>query len=148
MLNKQKKLYRRHQRVRARIFGMSCRPRLSVFRSLKHIYAQIIDDEKRKTLVAASDQKLKKIATTETRNKKETQKKKIQSFKTGKVGSEPQRLQEKKGKINYAYEVGKLIAQKALKKNIKKVVFDRGSFKYHGRIKALAEGARKEGLIF
>jgi len=110
MLEKQKKRYKRHKRVRAKIFGTKEVPRLCVFRSAKHIYCQLIDDEKGRTLFAASDLELKKSKT--------------------------------------AYEVGKLIAKKALEKKIKKVVFDRGGYKYHGRVKALAEGAREGGLKF
>lgn len=88
-------------------------PRLSVFRSNKFTYAQIIDDEKGQTLASASDLQAK----------------------------EP-------GKLKRAKEVGEILAQKALKKGIKKVVFDRGSYKYHGRVQALAEGAREGGLEF
>ncbi|MFH0928568.1 MAG: 50S ribosomal protein L18 [bacterium] len=113
---KKHKLERRRHRVRARIFGNDVRPRLSVYRSLSHIYAQIINDETGKTLAAMSDLKL-------------------QSSKEG-------------GKIGKAKEVGKMLAEAALKKQIKKVVFDRGSARYHGRIKALAEGAREGGLEF
>ncbi len=86
--------------------------RLTVFRSNKHLYAQIVDDGERKTLVSAGDQKLKGT------------------------------------KTEKAKEVGKLLAQKASEKKIKEVVFDRGRFKYHGRVKALAEGAREGGLKF
>lgn len=114
-----KKRYIRHKRVRAKIFGTKERPRLSVFRSAKHIYCQLIDDEKGKTLLSSSDLELKL---------------KSQS--------------KRKSKLLIAYEVGKLIAEKALKKKIEKVVFDRGGYKYHGRIKALAEGAREAGLKF
>lgn len=89
------------------------RLRLSVFRSNKHIYCQIIDDEKGMTLVAACDQKSKI-----------------------------------KSKIDRAKETGKLLAEKALAKKIKKVFFDRGTRRYHGRIKAVAEGAREGGLEF
>ncbi len=98
--------------------------RLSVFRSNKYIYAQVIDDEKGKTLVSASDQKL---ATQETQKK---------TRNTEKFKMEKARL------------VGKLLAEKALKIGIKKVHFDRGKFKYHGRVKALAEGAKEGGLEF
>jgi len=111
MLEKKEKRYRRHKRVRAKIFGKKEKPRLCVFRSAKHIYAQIIDDERGKTMVSASDLELKK--------------------------------QEDKAK-----EVGKLIAKKALEKKIEKVVFDRGGYNYHGKVKALAEGAREGGLKF
>jgi len=115
--NKREKRYRRHKRVRAKIFGTKERPRLCVFRSQKHIYAQLIDDTKGHTLVSANDLELK----------------------NSKI---------KKTKVDIAFEVGKLIAQKAKKLKIKKVVFDRGGYKYHGRVKALAEGARSEGLEF
>lgn len=111
MLEKQIKRNRRHKRVRAKIFGTARRPRLCVFKSNQHIYAQLIDDEKGKTLVAASDLEIKKSA-------------------------------EK------TKELGKLIAEKAKVKKIEKVVFDRGGYKYHGRVKALAEGAREGGLNF
>lgn len=117
---KYEKRVRRHKRVRARISGTADRPRLSVFRSSKHIYAQLIDDEKGITLVSASDQALPQKSRVKIQNKK----------------------------IAKAYEVGKLIAEKALEKKIKKVVFDRGPYKYHGRVKALAEGARSAGLKF
>ena len=97
-----------------KIKGTKQRPRLSVFRSCRAIYAQIIDDQKGRTLVAASN------------------------FK----------LAVKGNKTVQARAVGELLAKKALKKKIKKIVFDRGSYRYHGRVKALAEGARKGGLIF
>ena len=117
---KHEKRFRRHKRVRAKISGTAARPRLCVFRSAKHIYAQLIDDEKGKTIVAASDQELER----KTKNEKQ------------------------KTKVEVAREVGKLIAEKALKKKIKEVVFDRGWYKYHGRVKAIAEGAREGGLHF
>ena len=107
---------RRKARIRAKIKGRTVRPRLSVFRSNRCIYAQIINDEKGETLVAASEADLK--------------------------------TDGKSAKTNRAMLIGKILAQKALKKGIKKAVFDRGSYKYHGRIKALAEGAREGGLIF
>lgn len=116
MLAKQQKRYRRHQRVRAKIFGTAKIPRLCVFRSAKHIYAQLIDDEKSKTMLWAKSSELPK--------------------------------KKAKTKIEKAKEVGKLIAKKALEKKIAKVVFDRGGYKYHGRVKALAEGAREGGLKF
>ena len=114
MLEKQRKKYRRHYRIRAKIIGSEKRPRLSVFRSNQHIYAQLIDDEKGKTLVSVNDLKLKK------------------NIK----------------KMEMSSEIGKLIAEKALEKKIKEVVFDRGGYKYHGRIEAVAEAARKGGLKF
>lgn len=99
------------------------RPRLSVFRSHKYIYAQIINDRQAHTLVAASEKEIRK-----------NDGKKVEGIKE--VKRERARL------------VGKLLAEKALKSGIKTVVFDRGSYKYHGRVKALAEGAREGGLEF
>jgi len=108
-----KKRQRRKKRVKSRLNPKGW-PRLSVSRSNRHIYGQIIDDGKRETLVAVWDGEVnKKISKTE------------------------------KAKF-----IGELLAQKALKKGVKQVVFDRGFLKYHGRIKALAEGARKGGLKF
>ncbi len=111
---------RRKIRVRKRVHGTPQRPRLSVYKSLKHIYAQIIDDTQGKTLAAASslDPELKT------------------------------KLENISGKIEVARLVGQLVAQRALDKGIKKVVFDRGGFKYHGRVKAVADGAREAGLEF
>lgn len=111
---------RRKRRVRSKIKGTKERPRLCVFRSNKHIYCQLIDDIEHKTLLSASDLELKNP--------------KIDKKFTKKIG--------------IAFEVGKLIAKKALEKGIKKVVFDRGCYKYHGRVKAVAEGAREGGLKF
>jgi large subunit ribosomal protein L18 len=112
---------RRHLRVRKQVFGTSERPRLSVFRSSQHIYAQIIDDQRGHTLVAA-----------------------------GSLSKEIREgLGAKKGRGKPAAAlVGKLIAEKALEKQVKAVVFDRGGYKYHGRVKELAEAARKAGLKF
>ncbi len=110
---------RRHKRVRKKVFGTPERPRLSVFRSNKHIYAQIIDDTKGHTLVSAST-----------------------------LDKELRERLEKTWDKTAAREVGKLIGKRALEKGIKKVVFDRGGFKYHGRIKELADGAREAGLEF
>jgi len=110
----------RAYRVRKKIMARSLHPRLSVFRSASHIYAQIIDDSKGETLVSASDFDLKKV-----------------DFGEGKTR-----------KISMAYQVGKLIAERALKKKIKKIAFDRGGYKYHGRVESLALGAREGGLVF
>jgi large subunit ribosomal protein L18 len=110
---------RRHARVRAKIVGTDSRPRLCVFRSLNHIYAQVIDDVKGHTLVTAStlDPEIK-----------------------GGVDS--------KSKSARAEFVGSLVAKRALSTGINQVVFDRGGYKYHGRVKALAEAARQAGLKF
>lgn len=108
-----------------KIKGTAEVPRLCVFRSAKHIYAQLIDDEKAQTLIAADEKELKKV--------------KILKEK---------RTEGLTGKVKRAYEIGKLIAEKAQGKKIKKVIFDRGGYKYHGRVKAVAEGAREGGLEF
>jgi large subunit ribosomal protein L18 len=110
---------RRHRRVRKKVFGTPERPRLAVFRSLKHIYAQVIDDTRGHTLVSASD-------------------------------LEPALRAQRDGKrkTEVAALVGEALARRALEKGITKVVFDRGGFKYHGRVKALAEAARRAGLQF
>jgi len=107
-----------HTRIREKLSGTAARPRLNVYRSLNNIYTQLIDDEKGVTIVSAS-----------------TLPKKGEAKKTG-------------GNVAAAVEVGKLIAQKAQEKGIKKVVFDRGGYLYHGRIKALADAAREAGLEF
>jgi large subunit ribosomal protein L18 len=103
---------RRHNRVRQRVAGTAERPRLVVFRSLKHIYAQIVDDVSSRTLASVSDHKL-----------------------SGK-------------KSDKSTEVGKLIAQKAKDAGVSRVVFDRAGYRYHGRVKAVADGAREGGLEF
>ena len=127
--------------MRAKISGTNSVPRFSVFRSNKNIYAQLIDDEKGVTLVAASDKGL-------------SQKPKTKTSAPAKATADKQSSKKDKkeiirtGKILIAYEMGKIIAEKALKKNIKKVVFDRGGRKYHGRVKAVADGAREGGLVF
>jgi large subunit ribosomal protein L18 len=108
---------KRHARIRKTVFGTSERPRLSVFRSLKHVYAQIVDDSAQATLVSAST-----------------------------LDSE---LKEKAGaNIEAAKAVGNLVAKRAIEKGIKRVVFDRGGYQYHGRIKSLADAAREAGLDF
>lgn len=123
---KRQKKERRHKRIRAKISGTAERPRLCVFCSNKHTYAQLIDDEKGKTLISAKDTELKI-----------------------KVGKKPVKQEKQlQGKTATAFGVGKLIAEKAIKNKINKVVFDRGGYLYHGRVKALAEGAREGGLIF
>jgi large subunit ribosomal protein L18 len=104
-----------HARIRQKLAGTAERPRLNVYRSLNHIYAQVIDDQTGTTLAAASTLSLK--------------------LKTG-------------GNVASAKEIGKTIAERAAEKGIKKVVFDRGGFLYHGRIKALADSAREAGLEF
>jgi large subunit ribosomal protein L18 len=107
-----------HTRIRAKIAGTAERPRLNVYRSLNHIYTQLIDDANGVTIASAS-----------------TQAKKGEEAKTG-------------GNIEAAKAVGKLIAERGVEKGIKKVVFDRGGYLYHGRIKALADAAREAGLDF
>ena len=104
-----------HARIREKIQGTSERPRLNIYRSLNHIYAQVIDDSQGATIASASTVAAK--------------------LKTG-------------GNIAAAKEVGKLVAERAKEKGIKKVVFERGGYLYHGRIKALADAAREAGLEF
>ena len=115
MSDKKVKRQRRHTKIRAKAHGTDTRPRLCVFRSINHIYAQLINDISGKVLASVSDKEVKKPKAT---------------------------------KIEIAKEVGKLIAKKALDNKIQEVVFDRGGFIFHGRIKALAEGAREAGLKF
>ena len=104
-----------HKRIRAKIQGTAERPRLNVYRSLNHIYAQVIDDSNGATLVSASTVSAE--------------------AKTG-------------GNVMAAKEIGKQVAERAKEKGIKKVVFDRGGYLYHGRVKALADAAREAGLEF
>ena len=110
---------RRHMRVRRKVIGTTARPRLNVFRSLKHINVQVIDDQAGHTLVSAS---------------------------TMEAG-----LQEglaDKLKVDQAKEIGKVIAARAKEAGIEQVVFDRGGYRYHGRVKAVADGGREGGLVF
>lgn len=110
---------RRHWRVRKRVSGTSERPRLAVFRSVRHMYAQLIDDTASVTMAAAST-----------------------------LDAEARTMVKTGGNIDAAAVVGKLIGQRAAAKGIETVVFDRGGFLYHGRIKALADAAREAGLKF
>ena len=105
-----------HRRIRRKLSGTAERPRLAVFRSVAHIYAQVIDDAQGQTLVSASS-----------------------VDKSGKT---------KGGNVAAAKAIGKLVAERAKEKGIKSVVFDRGGYQYHGRIKALADAAREAGLEF
>ncbi len=110
---------RRHRRVRMKVSGTAERPRLNVFRSSKHIYAQVIDDQAGHTLVAAST-----------------------------VDAELKDEVKGKTKTEAAVLVGRLVAKRALEAGVKEVVFDRGGYQYHGRVKSLAEAARDAGLQF
>ena len=105
----------RHRRVRAMIKGTAKRPRLSVYRSSKHIFLQLIDDERGKTLLGVSDRGAKETKTT---------------------------------KSERAFKAGKLLAQKAITTGIESVIFDRGGYRYHGRVAKAADGAREGGLKF
>ena len=117
--SREQRRIRRHIHVRRRVAGTPQRPRVSVFRSLSQIYAQIIDDTTGKTLIAVST---------------------IDKDLREKIG--------KLKKLEQAKEVGKALAQRAQTKGIQQVVFDRGGYRYHGRVKALAEAAREAGLQF
>lgn len=118
-MNRTEARIKRHQRVRRNIFGTPAKPRLNVFRSQAEIYAQVIDDEKGHTMVAASS-----------------------------IESELKKKFKKMKKSEQAREIGKLVAERAKEAGIKTVVFDRGGYKYFGRVKALAEAARSAGLDF
>jgi large subunit ribosomal protein L18 len=126
---------KRHRSIRKRIEGTEDRPRLAVFRSTRHIYAQVIDDRLQKTLVSTSDMALGEAVASEPAGKQE-------SKQEGKDGG------KEGGKKVKAKQVGTLIAKKCLEKGIDKVVFDRAGYKYHGRVSALADGAREAGLKF
>ena len=110
---------KRKKRIRKKIYGTPQRPRLSVFRSAKHIYAQVVDDTEGRTLAAASTVDKSALSGSKFENK-----------------------------VEAAKFVGKLIGERAVEKGIKEVVFDRNGFLYHGRIKSLSEGAREAGLVF
>lgn len=111
----------RHKRVRKKVSGTGAKPRLSVFKSARHIYAQVIDDSTGTTLAAAS---------TLTPKVKEL------------IGGDPQK------KVDQAKAVGKHVAELVMSKDVKEVAFDRGGYPYHGRVKALADAAREAGLKF
>jgi len=117
--NTEQQRQKRHRRVRVQVHGTAERPRLNVFRSLRHIYAQLIDDTVGRTLASA-----------------------------GTLDAELRQGLSKVKKTEQAKLVGELLAKRALEKGVKQVVFDRGGYKYHGRVKALAEGARSAGLQF
>jgi large subunit ribosomal protein L18 len=117
--NKRESREGRHRRIRRKVSGSGSRPRLSVYRSLNHIYAQVIDDTKSDTIVAASS-----------------------------MDSPIREMKQHKGNVKTAREVGALLARKAMEKGVRKVIFDRSGYLYHGRIKALADAAREAGLEF
>jgi len=117
-VNKYQKRERRHTKIRARISGSKQRPRLCVFKSSNHIYAQLVDDENNKTLAAVNDSKITKVP------------------------------KDKNRKVAIAHQLGMLIAEEAKKMKIEQVVFDRGGFIFTGRVKAVADGAREGGLKF
>ncbi len=111
--------FRRKKSIRSKIVGTAQRPRLSVFRSNLHIYAQVVDDTQGQTLAAASSLEKSVQASPDIKNKKSA-----------------------------ANLVGKLVAERALEKGVKQIVFDRNGFLYHGRVKAVSDGARETGLVF
>lgn len=119
--SRRKKRRKRHWRIRNRISGSAARPRLAVYRSLRNIYCQVIDDEAGRTLCAASS---------------------LDLVRTGSLDAKAA------GAIPGAEKLGEIIAERAKEAGIKAVAFDRGGFRYHGRVKALAEAARKGGLDF
>jgi large subunit ribosomal protein L18 len=115
-INRNEIRLRIHKRIRNRVAGTPERPRLAIFRSVNHIYAQIIDDQQGHTIVAA--------------------------------GSTEKDLKGKGGNVDGAKMIGKAVAERAKTKGVTKVVFDRGGYQYHGRVKALADAAREAGLEF
>lgn len=121
MLEKQNKRHRRHKRIRSKIEGTGDVPRLCIFRSNQHTWAQLINDQNGTTLVASNDIELEKQGASVNKNATKAQK---------------------------AQKVGEAISKKAQDKKIKRVVFDRAGYKYHGRVKAVKEGAEKKGLSF
>ncbi len=123
MNKKRENLLKRHKKIRSRITGTAKRPRLQVFRSLNYIYAQLIDDTKGVVILAVSDLKKKDSKAKEKKEKTEN-------------------------KTSSAFAVGERLAKLAKEKNVSEVVFDRRGYLYHGRVKAVAEGARKGGLKF
>ena len=129
---------RRHQRVRKKVSGTAARPRLAVFRSATQIYAQVIDDTRSHTLVAASSRDPQFADATKNVAALEENDETAQAIKG---------LTQNK-RVVQAWQVGQLIAQRAIALGITSVVFDRGGYMYHGRVAALAEGARKGGLDF
>jgi len=175
---------RRHQRIRRHLIGTLARPRLNVFRSGNHIYAQIIDDTTGQTLASASslDESLRNFKAVESANVLAPKAQVVEisasvvqveeptgakGKKANKAGGTPSKTalpaapkHEKKTpqealvaiannhKVSLAHEVGKLVAQRAKEKGVTQVVFDRGGYAYHGRVAALAEGAREIGLDF
>ena len=118
MIAREAQRVRRHRRLRKRVAGLPERPRLAVYRSHKHLYAQVINDVESRTLFTCSTQQ------------------------------EELKAQKRGGTVNAAQELGRAVAQEAIKRGIKRVVFDRGGYQYHGRIKALADAARQGGLEF
>ena len=122
-----------HSRIRRKLEGTAARPRLNVYRSLNHIYAQLVDDASGVTLVSASTVEGGKEA----------------KAAKGEAGKDNKKNAKRTGgNVASAKAIGKVIAQRAHEKGVKKVVFDRGGYLYHGRIKALAEAAREAGLEF
>src|SRR5579871_4142315 len=119
-----------HKRIRRKLRGTAERPRLAIFRSVAHIYAQVIDDAEGRTLVAASSLDKGEVSAKPAKGAKKA--------KAGKSG----------GNVAAAKAIGKLVAERAKEKGITKVVFDRGGYPYHGRVKALADAARAAGLEF
>lgn len=127
---KQVKRQRRHKRIRTGMSGTAKSPRLCVFRSQNHIYAQLIDDVRGKTLISVNDVEIKV------------------PMVSAKISENGKENAIKTRKLLIAFEAGKLLAEKAIKEKIEKVIFDRGGYQYHGRVKALADGAREGGLKF
>ncbi len=142
------KRWRRHKRVRNRVSGTPERPRVAVFRSNAHIYAQLIDDTAGRTLLSVSSLKVEASAAPAAA-KAEGKPEKKKGKKVAEEGAETETAAVAAGrKMIVAREVGRLLAEAAKSKGYQKVAFDRGGYLYHGRVAALAEGAREAGLDF
>lgn len=120
---------RRHRRVRAKIRGTANRPRFSVYRSNRHLFLQLVNDDNGETVLGISDKALEKL-------------------RRSPGAKSESRPRSASGKSDIAYECGRLLAKKAVDAGIKTVVFDRGGYRYHGRVRRAAEGAREGGLKF
>ena len=141
--NKYERRQIRRYRIRKRVQGDTARPRLSVFRSARHIYAQIIDDLRGTTLVAASSREAAELPAKAAGGGESAASDAGARAGSGKTGSG-----ERRGRLPVCAAVGQLLAERAKQKGISKVAFDRGGYRYHGRVKALADGARAGGLEF
>jgi large subunit ribosomal protein L18 len=137
-----------HKRIRSRVVGSTERPRLNVYRSLNHLYVQVIDDMRGITLVSASTQEKKTDSAGAKDVKAKDEKAAAAKDETQGAKAEGKAKKSTGGNLGAAREIGRVIAERAKAKGVTRVVFDRGGYLYHGRIKALADAARAAGLEF